>query len=76
MFVYYVIAVSSSSTPTWFTAEQEGRRGPDRAAVQWAVQHARQQVVTIISTELRSRCCICMIRCDPCRDLLDATVQN
>lgn len=57
MFVHYVIAVSSSSsTPTWFTAEQEGRRGPDCAAVQGAVQHARQQVVTVILTESRSRC--------------------
>jgi hypothetical protein len=54
MFVHYVIAVrssSTSSTPTWSTAEQEGHRGPDYATVQGAVQHARQQVVTVISTE-------------------------
>lgn len=79
MFVHYVIAISS--TPTWCTAEQKGRTGPDRAAMQWAVLHARQQVVTMTITESRSRCgpagrFICMIRCDPCRDLLDATAQN
>jgi hypothetical protein len=79
MFVHYVIAVSSSnsSTPTWSTAEQEGRRGPDCGTVQGAEQDARQQVVTAISTESRSRCGSAgMVRCDPCRDLLDATVQN